>query len=288
MKVPMDPEISKTFQASERVLHSFLPLIQWPTWKFLPPRWNKTFRKTQDDLDIMLDFGKKQVEISTKRIHEGKIEESHEMSVLQKLILRNGPNSTYPLVTAIDLIFAGIDTTGNTLGFMMYHLATNPEKQEKLRKECQSVGKKLNVKSLNELRYLKACIQETNRLTPTIALHARVISEDMILHGYQIPKNTLVVWSPMLFAEQFKDSDKFIPERWVENKKSFCPHAVRQFSHGPRMCIGKRFAEMELLIVMHKLMHNFDLKWVNKDPMTISQSLVNVPDQSLDFQFNDL
>ena len=112
MKVPMDPEISKTFQASERVLHSFLPLIQWPTWKFLPPRWNKTFRKTQDDLDIMLDFGKKQVEISTKRIYEGKIEDSHEMSVLQKLILRNGPESTYPLVTAIDLIFAGIDTTG--------------------------------------------------------------------------------------------------------------------------------------------------------------------------------
>ena len=173
MKVPMDPEISKYFQASERVLHSFLPLIQWPTWKFLPPRWNKTFRKTQDDLDIMSDFGKKQVEISTKRIYEGKIEDSHEMSVLQKLILRNGPDSTYPLVTAIDLIFAGIDTTGNTLGFMMYHLATNPEKQEKLRKECQSVGKKLNVKSLNELRYLKACIQETNRLTPTIAINVR-------------------------------------------------------------------------------------------------------------------
>ena len=112
MKVPMDPEISKVFQASERVLDSFLPLIQWPTWKFLPPRWNKTYRKTQDDLNIMLDFGKKQVEISTKRIYEGKIEDSHEMSVLQKLILRNGPGSTYPVVTAIDLIFAGIDTTG--------------------------------------------------------------------------------------------------------------------------------------------------------------------------------
>ena len=56
----------------------------------------------------------------------------------------------------------------------------------------------------------------------------------MILHGYQIPKNTMVAWSPMLFAEQFKDPDKFIPERWIENKKSFCPHAVRQFSHGPR------------------------------------------------------
>ena len=117
MKVPMDPEISKTFQASKRVLDSFLPLMHWPTWKFLPPRWNKTFRKTQEDMDIMLDFAKKQVEISTKRIYESKskIDDSNEMSVLQKLILRNGPDSTYPLVTAIDMIFAGIDTTGKDL-----------------------------------------------------------------------------------------------------------------------------------------------------------------------------
>ena len=35
-------------------------------------------------------------------------------------------------------------------------------------------------------------------------------------------------------------------------------------------------------------MYNFDLKWVNEDPVTISQVLVNVSDQSLDFQFNDL
>ena len=54
------------------------------------------------------------------------------------------------------------------------------------------------------------------------------------------------------------------------------------------MCVGKRFADMELLIVMHKMMNNFDLKWVNKEPMTLSQALVNVPDQSLDFQFTDL
>ena len=70
-------------------------------------------------------------------------------------------------------IYSEVLATGNTLGFLVYHLATNPEKQEKLRKECQSVGKKLNVKSLNELRYLKACIQETNRLTPTNAMFAR-------------------------------------------------------------------------------------------------------------------
>ena len=264
--------------------------MQWPTWKFLPPRWNKTFRNAQADTDILLNFGKKKVDEATKRIFDDNIQDSHEMSVLQKLILRNGPNSSYPLVTAIDMIFAGIDTTGNTLGFLMYHLATNPDKQEKLQKECQSLGDCLSVKSLNELRYLKACIQESNRLTPTIALMVRLIPEEFNLHGYQIPKKTMMAWSPMLFREQFKDWDKFIPERWIDNRieKSICPHAVRQFSFGPRMCVGKRFADMELLIVMHKMMRNFDLKWVNEDPMTISQVLANVPDQSLDFQFNDL
>ena len=91
---------------------SFLPLIQWPTWQFLPPRWNKTFRNAQDDLDILLNFGKKQVDAAKKRMSEKKTDDINEMSVLEKLIIRNGPESTYPLVTAIDMIFAGIDTTG--------------------------------------------------------------------------------------------------------------------------------------------------------------------------------
>ena len=46
------------------------------------------------------------------RMSEKKTDDINEMSVLEKLIIRNGPKSTYPLVTAIDMIFAGIDTTG--------------------------------------------------------------------------------------------------------------------------------------------------------------------------------
>ena len=34
----------------------------------------------------------------------------------------------------------------------------------------------------------------------------------------QIPKKTKMAWSPMLFQEQFKDWDKFIPERWIDNR----------------------------------------------------------------------
>jgi cytochrome P450 len=169
---------------------SFLPLMKSPTWRIFPPKWNKTFRTAQQNMDVITDFTQKHVEIAKKRIAEKDLDDpdDHEMSVLQKMILRNGPESTYPLVTAMDLLFAGIDTTGNTMGFLMYNLAANPDKQKKSRKECQALGKHLTVKDLNELKYLKACIQETNRLTPTVPAFARRIRQDMNLQGYHIPK----------------------------------------------------------------------------------------------------
>lgn len=80
------------------------------------------------------------------------------MSVLEKMILRNGPQSPIPLVTAIDMIFAGIDTTGNTLASLLYHLANNPEKQEKLRLEYAE-KKQLS----DTFPYFQACLQESLR-----------------------------------------------------------------------------------------------------------------------------
>ena len=152
-----------------------------------------------------------------------------------------------------------------------------------------ALGKSLTIKDLNGLRYLKACIQESFRLTPTVPMLQRMMPSDMVLQGYHIPKDTMLAWSPLIFQQHFEDFDKFQPERWLlQGRKNCPPHAVRQFGHGPRMCIGKRFADLELLIAVHQLMINFELKWVNKDPMTISQSLVCVPDQTLDFQFLDI
>ena len=60
----------------------------------------------------------------------------------------------------------------------------------------------------------------------------------------------MVGWNAFIFRNQFPDPEKFIPERWLENKKEICPHAVRQFSHGPRMCIGNKL-----------LVKNFTTRW---------------------------
>ena len=83
-----------------------------PSWKFLPvPTWNKTFSKATNDFNVMLDFIRVRVQDAIKQIEEtGYSESDQDKSVLEKMITRNGKDSLIPLVTAIDLIAAGIDT----------------------------------------------------------------------------------------------------------------------------------------------------------------------------------
>ena len=85
-----------------------------------------------------------------------------EKSVLEKLILSNKGELDIPVVMAIDGMMAGIDTTGNTVSFLLYHLAINPEAQEKLHQEIiKEIGEDdpITGADLKRMKYLKACLQ---------------------------------------------------------------------------------------------------------------------------------
>ncbi len=51
------------------------------------------------------------------------MEASGEISVLEKLLLKEGTDSTVPVIMAFDMVAAGTDTTGNTAGFLLYNLS---------------------------------------------------------------------------------------------------------------------------------------------------------------------
>lgn len=289
----MEGQIQEIFDASNILFKTHEELMTRPFWKWLPdPRWQKAYRDAQDSTNVLIDFGKTQVQDAIKKMattqsdHDGL--KAH-MSVLQKLILANGASSPIPLVTAIDMMFAGIDTTGNTLSFLLYHLARNPEKQEKLRLECQCKNTILSRDDVAKAPYFHACLKESFRLTPTLPMQARMIAQDLVLQGYEIPANTFVMWVPNILGQDpvmFPEADKFIPERWLEKKIN--PLIVGQFGHGIRMCVGKRFAKLELLIAIHSLLTNFQINWDSKEDLTLSMTLINEPDQPMNFQFKDL
>ena len=135
---------------------------------------------------------------------------------------RNGPESEINYVMALDMVNAGIDTTGNTLAFLIYNLARNPEKQQKLRDEVQSFGSgNLTVQDVGKMKYFRACLNESLRILPTIPYMGRLMPHDFVLRGYNIPAGTFIMWSAILLGkdpELFPNPDKFLPERWIEDK----------------------------------------------------------------------
>lgn len=60
-----------------------------------------------------------------------------------------------------------------------------------------------------------------------------------------------------LMEEYFKDADCYLPERWMKDEGDALRLAsnfvLLPFGHGARMCIGRRFAEQKIYLVLVKV-----------------------------------
>lgn len=147
---------------------------------------------------------------------------------------------------------------------LLYLLAKNPEKQQILRKEIMeklpSKDSQLTAASMKNLPYLRACIKESQRLEPVLVGTLRKMTNNIVLGGYQIPKQLYVVMCNNNMSndeKNFKRCREFIPERFLKadpsvELKGRQPFAFLPFGFGPRICIGKRLAELEMEILMAK------------------------------------
>merc|ERR1719431_1676440 len=109
-----------------------LPLFLTPTWiaPYLPI-YKKFVQHTVESFDIC----KKHVDNAVAEVKEG------DDTMIAKLIRKCGKDSPIPVVMGIDALQVGIDTTGSTGSFLLYHLADNPDKQELLYQEiCKIIG----------------------------------------------------------------------------------------------------------------------------------------------------
>lgn len=86
--------------------------------------------------------------------------------------------------------------TGNVAGATLYYIASNPEKQEKLREEVMSMlpdkTSPITYEIFNRTRYTKACIKESLRLFPIFIGNLRTMQTDVCIGGYKIPAGVRV------------------------------------------------------------------------------------------------
>nr|XP_037838559.1 1,25-dihydroxyvitamin D(3) 24-hydroxylase, mitochondrial isoform X2 [Chlorocebus sabaeus] len=195
----------------------------------------------------------------------------------------------YAAVTELQL--AAVETTANSLMWILYNLSRNPKVQQKLFKEIQSVLPENQVPRAEDLRnmpYLKACLKESMRLTPSVPFTTRTLDKATVLGEYALPKGTVLMLNTQVLGsdeDNFEDSSQFRPERWLQEKEKINPFAHLPFGIGKRMCIGRRLAELQLHLALCWIVRKYDIQATDNEPVEMLHSGTLVPSRELPIVF---
>lgn len=173
----------------------------------------------------------------------------------------------------ITFLGAGHDTTATAMAWSFLLLAKHPDVQTKLRNEIREHMPSLSSHTIStharpedfqdpdHLPYLDSVTRECLRFIPTVPFTVRQSCTPTHLGSYPIPPGTLIFipinainrlptyWGP--------DADTFNPERWRTLPNGWTNNAYMTFLHGTKGCIGRKFAEMELKIMLCCLVAQF-------------------------------
>ncbi|KAF2127841.1 cytochrome P450 family protein [Dothidotthia symphoricarpi CBS 119687] len=233
----------------------------------LPDGKRKRFAK------LIRDFANKLVEkrISAKATEPSQSENRH--TFLDEL-LASTQNRTTISSELLHLLLAGRDTTASLLSNLLWELPRHPAILSRLRQEItEHIGDETpTYEQLKSLKYLRAIINESQRIYPIVPANSREALTDTILPRGGGPDGTSPVLVPKGSYVNYythamhhrtdvygADADEFKPERWLD--PGFRPGwAYIPFSGGPRVCIGQNFALTEVSFVVVRLLQMFDVE----------------------------
>ncbi|EDL96333.1 cytochrome P450, subfamily 24 [Rattus norvegicus] len=195
----------------------------------------------------------------------------------------------YAAVTELQL--AAVETTANSLMWILYNLSRNPQAQRRLLQEVQSVlpdNQTPRAEDLRNMPYLKACLKESMRLTPSVPFTTRTLDKPTVLGEYALPKGTVLTLNTQVLGsseDNFEDSHKFRPERWLQKEKKINPFAHLPFGIGKRMCIGRRLAELQLHLALCWIIQKYDIVATDNEPVEMLHLGILVPSRELPIAF---
>lgn len=185
------------------------------------------------------------------------------------------------------IFIAGHETTANALTWAFYVLAQNPQAEQKLKEEVDTVlqGKPVSFENLRSLAYTRMVIDEVMRLYPPAWIIGRKNVEDDEIAGFYIPAGTncliptlSIHRSPKFWKDPLTfDPERFSPEKVKEQKK----YTYFPFGGGPRLCIGNNFALMEMQVVLASVVQRYTFELIDTTPIELDPLITLRPKQNV-------
>ena len=207
-------------------------------------------------------------EIANRNEHQG-----HDLIslMLKATDKKSGYSMTPELLQdeTVNLLFAGQDTTINTLSWFFYLIGKDPVTQNKITEEILNHSTApITAADLDKLVNTKAALHETLRLYPSSPALATQAVADVVIGGYPIAEGTIILLSTYVTHRHpalWKRPNEFYPEHFLNNTDQVGRHkySFYPFGGGLHNCIGRHFVELEMMIVIVTLLREFTFKTSN-------------------------
>ncbi|XP_061954870.1 cytochrome P450 CYP94D108-like isoform X2 [Populus nigra] len=246
--------------------------VFWKIYRFFNVGTEKTLREA---VKIVHEFADEMIR-SRMEQKTGKNDEDF----LSRFIGKDENSTEFLRDIVISFILAGRDTTSSALSWLFWLLSLNPDVEGNILKELETIrssnGKNLgdtySFEELRDMHYLQAAISETLRLYPPVPVDSKACqSDDVLPDGTFVGKKWFVTYHAYAMGRMEsiwgKNCRDFVPERWLENGiyRQESPFKFPVFNAGPRMCLGKDMAYIQMKSIAASVIERFEIDAQNKE-----------------------
>jgi cytochrome P450 len=174
---------------------------------------------------------------------------------------------------AVTLWVAGQTTVAAALAWTWYLLAQHPEAASALQRELATVldGRRPTSQDLPHLRYTRLVLAESLRLYPPTWVTVRTPAAADTIGGHALPAHAVLLLSPYVLQRHpafWEHPERFDPERLTPARAAGRPRFTYfPFGGGPRRCIGRHLAMLEMLTVLAMMAQAYEFHLVPGHPV---------------------
>jgi sterol 14-demethylase len=169
----------------------------------------------------------------------------------------------------LGLIFGGRENTAGHLEWALVSLLQSEAAHGRAVSEVDEVltaRDRPDLDALRSLRWLDACVKESERLRPVTHTLLRLAKQDLTVGDYTIPKGWLVVAGIALsqrLPALFPDPERYDPARYLAPRDEDQPYHVVGFGGAGHKCWAMAFANAEVKVILAMLLRRYELALVD-------------------------
>ncbi|CAN1844904.1 Cytochrome P450 94A1 [Linum perenne] len=244
---------------------SIFPLV----WKVKRALNIGSEKRLKEAVGVIRDFSKRIVKEKKDELEKKSSLDS--VDLLSRFLSSGHSDEDFVTDIVISFILAGRDTTSAALTWFFWLIAKHPEIEREIHREVMEKSENPIFEEVKDMVYTHASLCEAMRLYPPVPLDTKIaVNDDVLPDGTVVKGGTRITYHPYAMgrAERIWGPDwaEFRPERWLKRASGDSekwifvgrdPYSYPVFQAGPRICLGKEMAFLQMKRVVAGILSKF-------------------------------